>query len=415
VSRAAPDRCPGVLALHEAADGWLARVRLPGGRLAAAQLRALADVADLGNDLVELTARANLQVRGLDEGAGEEVAARLAVAGLLPSLAHERVRNVLASPLAGRHLGALADVDGVVTRLDRELCADVALSELPGRFLFLVEDGSGVLDGYDHDLALVPGAPSDERPHDGGLELPHDAELALLVAGVDSGWRAPARDAPALAIAAARAFLARREGAWRVSELPGGPRELIDALGPVAAERQEAALTWAKAPGGLAAGRTVQRDGRVALTALVPLGRLNASQLRTLAEIGADVRVSPWRTLSLVDLPDGGVAAELIGIGLILDPDSGWAGLSTCAGLGACRSAQVDVRAAAAARATTRASGAPAEHWSACTRRCGELRGTRVTVAADGGRLLLRTPSDREERIVPDVDAALKLLREPRP
>ncbi len=410
-----PDRCPGVFALHEAADGWLARVRLPGGRLTCTQLAALADVAGLGNDLVELTARANIQIRGLEEGAGEELAVRLAAAGLLPSMTHERIRNVLASPLAGRHPSALADVDELVARLDRELCADLALAELPGRFLFLIEDGSGVLLGHDHDIALVA------DPTSAG-------EFALLLGGLDSGWRAPSEDAPALALAAARRFLAISEGVWSMRDLPGGPRPVIDALSatrlPVAARRREHALAWVDAlDRDVVAGRTVQRDGGIALTALVPLGRLQGAQLRALAQIGADVRVSPWRTLSLVDLPDDAPAAELIAIGLVLDPDSGWAGLSACAGLGACRRARIDVRAAAATRATTRLKGAPREHWSACGRRCGELRATAVTVAADVEGLVLRAPTRWSERvpagdalrIVPDVDAALELLGESSP
>ena len=306
--RARPDRCPGVLALHEAADGWLARVRLPGGRLSPSQLRALADAAQLGSDVVELTTRANLQVRGLRQGAGEELATRLAAAGLLPSRAHERVRNILASPLAGRHPDALADVDELVGRLDRELCADAGLAKLPRRFLFLVEDGSGVLDGCDHDIALVllPGS---------------RAEFALLLGGLDSGWGVPLDGASALALIVARLFVLRREGAWRVRDLPGGAPAMIDALRdaqlPVAARRRETALAWAQSPSpAFATGRTLQRDSRVALTARVPRGRLCSTQLRTLAEIGAEVRVSPWRTLSLVDLPDDAAIAELIPIGL---------------------------------------------------------------------------------------------------
>jgi precorrin-3B synthase len=340
VIRNRPDRCPGVLALHEAADGWLARVRLPGGRLTCAQLRALADIADLGNGLVQLTVRANLQVRGLKAWAGEELAARLAAAGLFPSHAHERVRNVLASPLAGRHPRALADIDELVAGLDRELCADAELAKLPRRFLFLVEDGSGVLDGHDHDIALLAtGHPGEDRSETGHPEGPQSkigrgaSEFALLAGGLDSGWRVAAGDAPALALAAARLFLARRGDVWRVRDLPGGERAFVDALGDSSpfyganvadqgatnARRREAALAWAQAPSrDLPTGPTLQRDGRVALTALVPFGCLRSAQLRALAGIGAEVRVSPWRTLTLVDLPDGASAGELTAIGLVL-------------------------------------------------------------------------------------------------
>ena len=78
------------------------------------------------------------------------------------------------------------------------------------------------------------------------------------------------------------------------------------------------------------------------------------------------------------------------------------------------------MRGAATARAATRAADEPREHWSACGRRCGELRGTPVTVSAGEEGLPVRTPADwdesvaasAEERIVADADAALKLLDE---
>ena len=52
------DACPGALQVHQAADGALVRVRLPGGMIDAAQLAALADVSSrLGSGTLELTAR----------------------------------------------------------------------------------------------------------------------------------------------------------------------------------------------------------------------------------------------------------------------------------------------------------------------------------------------------------------------
>src|SRR5919206_2815685 len=97
IPRSAPDACPGALQTHAAADGGLARVRIPGGTLSAGQLGVLAAAArELGDGALELTSRGNVQLRGLRPRAEAELGARLAAAGLLPSETHERVRNVLA-------------------------------------------------------------------------------------------------------------------------------------------------------------------------------------------------------------------------------------------------------------------------------------------------------------------------------
>ena len=40
------DACPGALQVHQAADGAMARIRLPGGMMTAAQLATLAERLD---------------------------------------------------------------------------------------------------------------------------------------------------------------------------------------------------------------------------------------------------------------------------------------------------------------------------------------------------------------------------------
>jgi sulfite reductase beta subunit-like hemoprotein len=385
------DGCPGVLRLHEAQDGRLARVRLPGGRISARGLRAVAAVAEQGNGIVELTARANLQVRGLDAGGARELAATLHGGGLLPSPAHDRVRNIAAAPLAGRHPAALADVDGIVAALDRGLCADAALAGLPGRFAFAVDDGSATAPVADADVAVVAvGA----------------GELELALAGRRTTARVPAARAVATLLGAAHAFLAARAPGdgrgWRIADLPEGPARLARALG--------AQLGAEVAPAQAARAGTVrQRDGRAALTAIAPLGRLDRRGLLGLADLAGEVRVGGHGTVTVLDVPAreaAGLAAELERLGLITRAGTGWEGLSACAGLGACARARVDVRAAAAHRA--RAPRAGLEHWSACERRCGEPRGAAVTVAAEADGLRVRAHG--RQRTAGSVVAALDLV-----
>src|SRR4051812_21267554 len=69
------DACPGALRLHAADDGFLARIRVPGGVLDVDQARALGDVARrLGDGALHLTSRGNVQLRGLRDGCGGELA-----------------------------------------------------------------------------------------------------------------------------------------------------------------------------------------------------------------------------------------------------------------------------------------------------------------------------------------------------
>lgn len=361
----AHDRCPGLLRPHEAQDGLLVRARPFGGRIGAAALRAVAGAARRGNGIVELTARANLQVRGLAAADLEPLAATFAATGLLRSATHDRVRNALADPLAGRRAGSLADagrIDAVLDALDDALCADPRLATLPGRYLHVIDDGSGATATVDADVRLTA------RP-DGRWE----------VGAGPLGTRVEA-DPVAAAVALARRFLAvRPPGAWRIAELPG------------------ACATPSAPAAGTAAPPLVgvlrQPDGRDAVGALAPLGRLAAETLDLLADEvgrGARARVSHRRTVALVDLEPGragGVLAALAASGLVVTPGTGWEGLTACAGRGACGSALADVRAAAAARAAERPADAPREHWSACPRRCGQTPEVRraVTARPDGG------------------------------
>ncbi len=153
------DACPGAVQTHLAADGRLARVRVPGGLLGGPQLLVLAQAAvDLADGALELTSRGNVQLRGLAEDAPAELARRLHGAGLLPSEAHETARNVVASVLSGRS-GGLVDVRPVVRSFDAGLLADPALADLPGRFLVTVDDGRGDVHGLGGDAGLVAVAP----------------------------------------------------------------------------------------------------------------------------------------------------------------------------------------------------------------------------------------------------------------
>ncbi len=278
-----------------AEDGALVRVRLVGGRLPA---RALADLVALsgahGDGDVHLTARANLQVRGVAvrptagrDALPEAFVAGIRAAGLLPSTSHELVRNVMMSPLTGRR-GGLADLRPVADALDALLLADPACARLPGRFLFVLDDGRGDLVGRDADLAAV------------ALDAGH---VRLRAGSAQWGPVLPLSAAAAALHDLARRFLDLRGhgpgAAWHVEELS---RPL---LGPL--RSRPSAPDPATGGGRPPYGTLCQDDGRVVEHVAVPDGLLRpALAARVLARATHEVVVTGWRSLLLPDLEAAG-------------------------------------------------------------------------------------------------------------
>ena len=375
------DSCPGALTLHRAADGALARVRLPGGAITAAQLAALARIStEFASPALELTSRGNIQIRGIPDTAAatSAVADAIADAGLLPSPTHERVRNIVASPLSGRS-GGLADVRHSVIALDRAIQAEPVLAALPGRFLFAVDDGRG-------DVTNLAA--------DAGVQFVDADSAALLLAGRDTGVRLPAADVVAALIDVAVRFVAARGTAWRVAEL-ADTGALLAGAAPVpdvaagAAPVPDVAAGAAPVPGGVGrppVGWIEQNDGRIALGAAVPLGVLQARVAEFLAAIEAPLVITPWRSVLVCDLDEGvaDVALRVLApMDLVFDETSPWLSVSACTGSPGCEHSAADVRADAAL--AVRTPSRVHRHFVGCERACGSPPAGEVLVATDDG------------------------------
>jgi precorrin-3B synthase len=328
--------------------------------VSSAQLRVLGGAArELGSDVIELTSRGNLQLRGVRDPAA--LAERLEAAGLLPSPSHERVRNIVASPLGGRGEHGALETDPLAGDLDRALCARPSLAELPGRFLFALDDGTGDVASLEADLTLTPGG--------------------FLLAGVPSAL--PSGDPVRTMVAAAEIFLRIRGGAWRLAEVPDGPRRVASELGG----RVVGTAADVKPPPPHA-GPVPQRDGLAALEAVPPLGRLSGARAEALAGVADEVRVTPWRSVVVRDLgpADAHRVAERLGsAGFATSPDSPWVGVTACTGSPGCARSRGDVQAEARrfVGGLDRAPETPV-HWAGCERRCGMPRGPVALKTAKG-------------------------------
>ncbi|MFW0790683.1 precorrin-3B synthase [Gordonia sp. CPCC 205333] len=370
--RGAADRCPGVFTTFSAADGQLARIRLPGGALRADQLETLAQAAaDHADGFLELTGRGNIQLRAIADV--DAVAGLISASGLTTDAATDRHRNIVASPLSGR-VGGVADIRTTVAALDAALSSGAAPEMLSRRFWFGVDDGRADVIAQRPDVTLFA----------------TDSERFDVLLGARTVGSTVAASAVDVLVGAAEYFAAAAPEAWRVSDVDARLRAAIGSHLAATLDPPSHSDPIQPAVRTPLVGWFPQQDSRVLLGATMPLGRLPARTAQFLAAINAPLIVTPHREILICDLGEDvadTVVRVLAPMGLIFDVNSPWTLVSSCAGAPGCAKALSPVREHLTKQVdlTPDAITEP-EHWVGCERACGTPTHphTRVQAVSDG-------------------------------
>ena len=392
--------CPGALRPMAARDGLLVRLRITGGLVSVPLARAIADLAQHhGNGLLDLSARANLQLRGVRESSLPALWSGLASLGLLDADAEaEAVRNVLASPLAG--VGDHVDIRPLVTALEVALVSEPALRRLPSKFGVLIDDDGGP------SLAGI------------AADLRFDWLAAERAFGIGLGGTAA--DAMSLGLVSPTELVERAMSiALRVVSVPGEPRRPRTLM-------RERGRDWVAAwfgaaepppapvpPTPLTVGQQSVR-GIPVFGLAVPFGRLDATMLRDVARLveagWGELRLTPWRTILVPHVvPAHSDLARMAEAGLIVDAADPRLRVAACTGRHGCERGTTDTHADAARLASFAATlqgDRVALHVSGCTKGCARPEASAVTLVGRDGRYdLVRDGRPGDEPLLTGLDA----------
>ncbi|KND56402.1 Cobalamin biosynthesis protein CobG [Candidatus Paraburkholderia kirkii] len=375
--------CPGLMRVVPARDGGLARLRLPGGELGAHAARAVAHAArTCGSGAIEVTNRANLQLRGIRADAHAALVGIALDAGLGPAAASgDDIRNVMLSPLASDETRALA------ARIVAAMQADTSLHALSPKFALQLDGGErlAMLD-HPHDLWL--------SAIDGGARfafgfagtMPRGPDDVSALGAIVRGEVVP------FVTKVLRRFVALATPAEaRMRDLLAR----IDATHFLKAVGFDADVrVWRRAPADdtlrLGAHEEPHRATWYA-GAQAPLGRLDASTLDALAELASTraegrLMMTPWQGVLIPGIATNDthdVVQRLRALGLPTEPRDPLARLIACAGSAGCAKSRADTKADAHRLAPLlSAPDRDRVHLSGCERSCPAAHPVAATLLA---------------------------------
>jgi precorrin-3B synthase len=334
--------CPGALRPMMSGDGLVVRIRPYNGCLSRAQVSGIAALSQThGNGIIDLSSRANVQLRGVAPDGHAALIEGLRDLGLIdPSEAIESRRNIVVTPFwtAGDPTETMAQ------SLTQALSRSNAPA-LPHKFGFAIDTGP---------TPVLQSCPADIR-----LERTFDGTLLLVADGMTTGMPVTAENSIEQALSFADWFMSTRTAENRMAKVlqSTSPPDGFSTPRQPPADKPAVGMT----PQGALCG--------------FAFGQVAAETLAELAQVG-DLRITPWRMILIQG------ACDLPRIdGLITDPKDPLLGITACTGAPACSQAQGETRQTARALASW-LKPQQTLHISGCAKGCAHPKAAPITLTA---------------------------------
>ena len=363
----------GLFWLSPVKDGYMTRLRIPGGVVKSHQLRELASIArDLTTGYIQITTRNNLQIRLIQPKDCPEVLRRIQSCGLHSKGAGaDNIRNITMNPCAGYDPHEIVDVRPLVNELATLIISSREFYDLPRKFN-IAYDGGGLVSSVE-DTNDIGASAVQIVENDAGIEPGIYFRIAL--GGVTghqtfaSDWSVvvPAASLNEVIIALVRVFIAHGD---RTNRKKARFKYVVESLGLEGIQSEvEKLLNFKLTRLPIDSPIQVPRDfsqqghshvgvypqkqeGLFYLGAQVPVGQLTDRQLDRLADIAdsygsGEVRLTVWQNVIIPNVREafvGSAAKALKKAGFPTEQSNLRSGFVACTGNRYCKYAASDTK-----------------------------------------------------------------------
>jgi ferredoxin-nitrite reductase len=362
-------RYHGLFYVAPAQNSYMCRLRIANGILKHWQLAGIADIAEqFAGHYAHVTTRANLQLREIEPRNAVNVVEAIQDIGLCSRGAgDDNIRNVTGTPTAGIDPQELIDTRPYAREWHYHILNERVLYGLPRKFN-VAFDGAGTIPVLEdtNDIGFQAVEIRD------GFALDPGVWFRLVLGGItghrdfarDTGVVVRPREATRIADAIVRVFI---EHGDRTHRDKARLKYVLDAWGfekfLAAVEDKLGSKLTRAALEALAPRPSFDRTAHIGVHAqkqaglnwigvVLPVGKLDVSQLRGLAQIArdlgdGDIRLTVWQNLLISGVPDEKVAlaeAAIEALGLSTKATSIRAGLVACTGNVGCRFSASDTK-----------------------------------------------------------------------
>jgi ferredoxin-nitrite reductase len=355
----------GLFFLTPVKDAFMARLRIPGGVVRTYQLRELARIAqELTTGYVQITTRANFQIRLIQPKDAPEVLHRIQSVGLhTRGAGADNIRNLTANPTAGVDPVELINVLPFVNQLAQIIINDRSFYDLPRKFN-IAFDGGGLIGSV-------------EDTNDIGVKAVKlgDEVLFRIALGGATGHKTFARDLGVVVppdeinnvvVAIVRVFIergcrtdrkkARLKHLLEKMSLEEYLAEVEKLLGTKLrrASYDASRIRWAdqELPHSHIGDFPQKQRGLNYVGVAAPIGQITPKQMLRLAELAdgygtGEIRLTVWQNLIIPNVPDAFVAPlkkALEKAGFTTKQSHVASGVIACTGNRYCKFAQSDTK-----------------------------------------------------------------------